>query len=127
MDGSILFLLQYPTHQTILFLVITLVVLILIRPKSADKVWQTATYIFAIFLLVNSLMIWNAPAPWRYVFTSIMCGVGYLISIAIIIAIYNRLLSVEKSEESAMGFIIWIYQPIGLLGILFIKWIVQEF
>jgi hypothetical protein len=126
MDWNVYLLIQKPAYQALLFLVLTPLVILILRPRSADMAWTIAAYTFALFLIVNAGMLWAANNPWRYFFLSIAFAVGYLLIIAIIMRGLINILRLEKSEESAMAFLILIYQPFALLLVMLIKWIVMK-
>jgi hypothetical protein len=124
MDWNVYLLLQKPAYQVFLFLLLTPIIIFVIRPKSADKAWGIAAVTFALFLIVNAVLLWFDDNPWRYFFYSIGFAVGYILFITIIMRGLLRLLRLESSEESAMAFLILIYQPFALLLVMLTKWIV---
>jgi hypothetical protein len=117
--------LEKPTYQALLFIALTPVVILLFKPTDAEAAWQLAAYIVGLFLVINCIMIAFSASPWRYFLVSLGVGLGYLICIALILSILISILQLKKSEESAMAFLIWIYQPLGLLLMLLIKWCMQ--
>lgn len=123
MDWSVFSLLQKPAYQALLFLVLTPVLIFIIRPKSANKAWTIAVYTFILFLLVNAIMLWFTDSPWGYFFYSIGFSVAYVLIIAIIMHSVIRILKLTSAEESAMAFLIVIYQPVVLLLVMLVKWI----
>lgn len=126
MDWNVYSLIQQPAYQALLFLLLTPIVILIIRPKSADTAWLIAACTFVLFLIVNAGLLWFDDSPWRYFFYSIGFTVGYLLIIAIIIPVLLRVLRLESSGESAMAFLILIYQPIALLLVMLAKWIFQS-
>jgi len=88
--------------------------------------WLIAAYTFALFLIVNAGLLWFADSPWRYFFYSIGFAVGYLLLIAIIMRGLLRVLHLKGSGESAMAFLIVIYQPVALLLVMVVKWMVTN-
>lgn len=117
---------QKPGCQALLFLLLTPIVIIVMQPKSADMAWLIAASIFGLFLVVNAGLLWFDDSPWRYFFYSICFALGYLLFIAIIMRGLLRVLQLESSEESAMVFLILIYQPFALLLVMLAKWIVTR-
>jgi len=115
---------QKPIYQALLFLVLTPILIFLIQPKSADMAWLIAACTFGLFLIVNAALLWFADSPWRYFFYSIGSAIGYLLFIVIIMQGLLRVLRLESSEETAMAFLILIYQPVALLLVMLAKWIV---
>ncbi len=124
MDWNVYLFIQKPAYQALLFLLLTPLFIFVIRPKSADSAWGIAAYTFGLFLIVNAVLLWFADSPWRYFFYSIGFAVGYLLLIAIIMKGLLSVLQLKSSEESAMGFLILIYQPFALLLVMLAKWIV---
>jgi hypothetical protein len=123
MDWNVYSLIQQPAYQALLFLLLTPLIIFVIRPKSADTAWLIAVCTFVLFLIVNAGLLWFDDSPWRYFFYSIGFTVGYLLFIAIIMPVLLRILRLESSGESAMAFLIFIYQPIALLLVMLAKWI----
>ena len=126
MDWNMLLLVQKPPYQALLFLIITPVLILVFQPKSADAAWSIAAYTFGLFLIVNAGMLWFDDSPWRYFFYSIGCALVYLLIIALVMAGMLKVLKLKGSEESAMAFIILIYQPFALLLVMLVKWIVTK-
>jgi hypothetical protein len=124
MDWNMFVLIQKPAYQALLFLVLTPLLIIVIQPKSADRAWLMAANVFILFLIVNAVLLWFDDNPWRYFFYSIGFAVGYVLIIALIMAGLISMLKVKGSEESAMVFLILIYQPFALLIVMLVKWIV---
>ena len=88
--------------------------------------WNVAAFTFGLFLIVNAGLLWIADSPWRYFFYSIGFAVGYLLLIAIIVPGLLKVLQLKGSGESAMAFLILIYQPFALLLVMLVKWIVTK-
>ncbi len=115
-------LLQKPFVQMLLFLCLTILSVLIIKPKDCDKTWNIAGIVFIGFILVNSILICIATNSWSYFFYSILFSLLYLIIISILIPALINLLEVEGSGESAMIFLFIIYHPVCLLLMLFLKW-----
>ncbi len=126
MDWSMYVLIQKPVYQTLLFLVFTPVIIFILQPKSADMAWQIAAYTFALFLIVNAVLLWFDASPWRYFFYSIGFAVGYLLIIAMMMRGLLSVLKLQGSEEGGMAFLIILYQPFVLLFVMLAKWIVLK-
>ena len=126
MDWNVYLLMQKPAYQALLFLLLTPILIFVIQPKSAETAWVIAAYIFVLFLIVNAGLLWFDDSPWRYFFYSIGFAVGYLLFIAIIMPGLLSVLKLKGSEESAMAFLIMIYQPFALLLVMLAKWIVTK-
>jgi hypothetical protein len=126
MDWNVYLFIQKPAYQALLFLLLTPIVIFVFRPKSADMAWNIATGTFVLFLIVNAGLLWFDDSPWRYFFYSIGFALGYLLFIAIIMPALLRVLKLKGSDESAMAFLIMIYQPFALLLVMLAKWIVMK-
>ena len=126
MDWNVYLFIQKPAYQALLFLLLTPILIFVIQPKSAETAWLIAAYTFVLFLIVNAGLLWFDDSPWRYFFYSIGFAVGYLLFIAIIMPGLLRVLQLKGSEESAMAFLILIYQPFALLLVMLAKWIVTK-
>jgi bacteriorhodopsin len=126
MDWNIFLLIQKPAYQALCFLLLTPILIFIIQPKSADSAWVIAAYTFVLFMIVNAGLLWVSDSPWRYFFYSIGCAVVYLLLIAILIPGILKVLKLKDSEESAMAFLILIYQPFALLLVMAVKWIVTK-
>lgn len=126
MSWDVYLFLQKPVYQALLFLLLTPIVILIVRPKHADTAWIVAAYTFCTFLIVNAVLLWFEANPWHYFFYSIAFAVCYLLCIAIMIPGLIRVLRLEGSGESAMAFLILIYQPFALLLVMLAKWIVTS-
>ena len=124
MDWNVSLFVQKPIYQALLFLLLTPILILVIQPKSADTAWLIAVYTFALFLVVNAVLLWFGDSPWRYFFYSIGSVLVYLLVIAILMAGLLRVLQLKSSEESAMAFLILIYHPFALLLVMLVKWVV---
>jgi len=127
MTETIIELLQKPYIQALLFILLTILSIVIIAPKNADKTWSIAGFVFIGFMLLNSVLICTVSNSWTYFFYSLGFSVLYLLSIAIIIPSLIKLLKIEGSGESAMIFIWIIYHPILLLVVLSLKWTYGKF
>lgn len=114
---------QKPVYQALFFLLITPVAILILRPANVDKAWVIALCTFVMFLIVNAAFIWFAERHWQYFFYSIGLAVGYVLLVSIFIPALIRLLRLEGSGESAMAFLVLMYQPFALLLVMFAKWI----
>ena len=126
MNWNVHLLLQKPAYQVLLFLLLTPIVILVMQPKSADKAWLIASFTFMLFLIVNAALLWFADSPWRYFFYSIGFAIGYLLIIALLMRGLLNILKLGNSEESAMAFLVIIYQPVALLLVMLVKWIVTK-
>jgi len=79
-----------------------------------------------MFLVINAALMWFDESPWRYFFYSLGSAVGYLLLIAVIMMGVLSVLKLKSSEESAMAFLILIYQPFALMLVMLTKWIVTR-
>jgi hypothetical protein len=126
MDLNFYALIQKPFYQTLIFLLLTPIVIFLMQPKTADKAWAIAAFVFAVYLLFNAVMLWFDDRSWRYFFISIGFAVGYLGIVALIMSGLVKVLQLKGSGESAMAFLVMMYQPVALLLVMFAKWIVTK-
>lgn len=126
MDWNIFLLIQKPAYQALCFLLLTPILIFIIQPKSADSAWVIAAYAFVLFMIVNAGLLWFSDSPWRYLFYSIGFAIVYLLFIAIMMPGILKVLKLKDSEESAMAFLILIYQPFALLLVMLVKWIVTK-
>jgi hypothetical protein len=126
MDSNLYMFMQKPSYQALAFSLLTPIFIFVVQPKTADKAWLIATYIFVVFLLVNAVMLWFDDSPWAYFLYSIGFSVAYLVFVAIMMSALLRILRLESSEEGAMAFLMVIYQPFALLLVMLAKWIVTK-
>lgn len=126
MDWNVYLLLKKPAYQALLFFLLTPILIFIFQPKSADKAWLIAGYMFILFLVINAGLLWLDNSPWRYFFYSIGFAVAYLLLIAILMPNILKILQLKGSEESAMAFLILIYQPPALLLVMLAKWMVTK-
>ena len=126
MDWNVYLLIQKPAYQVLLFLLLTPILIFVIRPKSADTAWVIAAILYGLFLIVNAGLLWFDDSPWRYFFYSIGFALAYVLLIAIIMPGVLSVLKLKGSGESAMAFLILIYQPVALLLVMSAKWIVTR-
>ena len=126
MDLNLYLLIQKPIYQAILFLVLTPLVIFILQPKSADAAWLIAVYAFVLFLIVNAGLLWFTDSPWHYFFYSMGVAIAYVIIIAVIMPGLIKILKLKSPEESAMAFLIVIYQPFALLLVMLVKWMVTK-
>lgn len=113
--------------QVLVFTVLTVLLIVMLRPKNADKAWSLAGIVFAGFMLVNAVLLWFASEPWSYFFYSLGFSMLYLGCMAMLLPALIKGLKIQGSSESAMVFIFIIYHPILLLAVLFSKWLYIEF
>jgi hypothetical protein len=117
---------QKPIYQGTAFILLTIVIALIIRPKSVDSFWVIAGLVFAAFLIFNSVFIAFADAIWIYFFYSIGISILYLLTISVIAPLLIRMLNAGGSGESSMIFLMIIYHPVLLLLGIFIKWMVGK-
>jgi hypothetical protein len=126
MDWNVYLLLKKPAYQALLFFLLTPVAILVFQPRDADKAWLIAAYMFILFMVTNAGLLWFDNNPWRYFFYSISFAVAYLLLIAIIMPGMIKVLHLKGSGESAMAFLMMIYQPPALLLVMLAKWIVTK-
>lgn len=125
MDWNLYLLIQKPAYQALLFFLLTPTVIFILRPTNVDKAWFIAICMFVLFLIVNSVMLWFDESPWRYFFYSIAFAVGYVAAIAIIMPALIKVLRLDGSGETAMAFLVLIYQPFALMIVMLVKWLIR--
>lgn len=118
--------LKKPAYQALLFFLLTPALILILQPKNADKAWLIAAYLFIFYLVMNAGLLWFDNSPWRYFFHSISFTVAYLLLIAFTMPGLMKILQIQGSGESAMAFLLLIYQPVALLIIILAKWIVTK-
>jgi hypothetical protein len=126
MDWNVYLLIQKPAYQALLFLVLTPILIFVIQPKNVDSAWLIAVCAFVLFLIVNAALLWFSDTPWRYFFYSIGFAVVYILIIAIMMPGLLKILQLKGSGESAMAFLLLIYQPFALLLVMAVKWAVTK-
>jgi hypothetical protein len=115
--------LKKPVWQFIIFLLLTLITLIVIRPAGQESLWTAAGIIYGVFILSNSLMILNTKSPKQYFWISLGFSALYPLSAAAVVMVYGFIFSVNGPAESSMVFLIFIYHPFTLGLILLLEWI----
>ena len=125
MDLNVYLLLQKPAYQALFFLLLTPILIFVTQPKSADGAWLIAVYAFVLFMIINAILLWFNDT-WRYFFYSIGFAIGYILIIAVMMPGVLKILQLKGSGESAMAFLLLIYQPFALLLVMAVKWIVTK-
>lgn len=115
-------LLHKPAYQALLFVLLTIVLAVVVRPKNAEKVWVLCGVVYCLFIATNSALSFWAVEVWSYFFLSLGFTIVYLFAIAIIVKVIIKALKLAGSEESAMVFLVVIFHPIALLLVLLLKW-----
>lgn len=115
--------LHKPIYQALLFLLITIPIILLSSQKNTNWAWLFAGYCYLGFMVMNIVLQWFSNQHWQYFFYSIGFSVAYILAIAVIMPITIKVLKLEGSGESAMTFLLIIYHPVGLLTVMFAKWL----
>ncbi len=115
-----------PYFQALFFLLLTLLVLCVWRPKTANAAWMIAAFLFFFFLTANTVMLWFAANAWRYFLLSLGCSVGYVFLIGFLIQKLEPMLKFEGSGESAMAFLVVIFHPFAMLLLMLVKWLLKQ-
>jgi hypothetical protein len=123
MKESIFELIQKPFIQFLISISLTILLILFIGNKSAEKTWTLAGLFFIGFIVINSIIICTIPNTWTYFFYSLGFSVLYLICVAVLIPFLIKKMNIEGSGESGMIFIFIIYHPLFLLFVLFLKWL----
>ncbi|GAB1446560.1 hypothetical protein MASR2M41_23460 [Flammeovirgaceae bacterium] len=119
-------MIKKPAYQALLFFLLTLVIILVFQPRDADKAWLIASYMFILFLVINAGLLWFNNNSWPYFFYSICFAMVYMLLIAFIMPGLLNALQLKGSGESAMGFLIMIYQPPVLLVVMLAKWMMAK-
>ena len=114
-----------PYAHVVVFLVVTFVIFVLIRPREANALYTIGGVVYVLFILTNSGLIYFAPNTWTYFFLSLLFSVIYIVVFSFLSSMYIRLANVDGSRESGMIFLVIIYHPIALLLVVFVKWLVS--
>jgi hypothetical protein len=122
MTARLFELFQNPFVQVLLFVLLTVMLVVIYRPKNSDKTWVLAGLVFIGFMFINSIGICTAHNVWTYFFYSLGYSMLYLVSIAVVVPVLIKILKIEGTSESAMIFIFIIYHPFFLLIMGFLKW-----
>lgn len=115
--------LQKPFAQSILFLGLTVLLLLIVRPKQEEMVWTLAGILYILFILTNSIFLFWQTTVWSYFFYSLLFTLIYLFSIQGLVAAHLRLFTTTGAGESSMIFLVVIYHPFALLFVIFLKWL----
>ena len=112
-----------PYLQALIFIFVSLLVLLIWRPKEVDTVYTISGVIYAVFIVVNCVLIFFVPRVWPYFFYSMLFSVLYIIAMAMLIEVYNRIRATDGSGESGMIFLVIMYHPLAALLAIFFKWL----
>lgn len=115
-------LFQKPGIQLLFFILLTIVVVLVIKPENSDKAWSIAGYIYLSYMLINTILICTVPDHWNYFFYSLGFSVLYLLCISPLVPALIKILKIEGPEDNAMMFIYILYHPVLLLFALLLKW-----
>ncbi len=116
-------LIQKPGYQVLLFVCTTILLTLITRPRSSDKIWVVAGLLYFLFILTNAIFVFNESEVWSYFFISLGFSFLYLLVIAVTVKVLIKVLKRKGEEESAMIFLIVIFHPILLLVSIFLGWI----
>jgi len=111
-----------PFFQVIVFTLLSIVILPIARPKDANSVYTIAGIVYAVFIVVNSIIICFVPKMWPYFFYSMLFSIVYVLATAVIMSLYIDITKTEGSGETAMIFLIIMYHPLASLLVIFLKW-----
>lgn len=125
MDWNVYMIIQKPAYQALFCFLLTLTLILVIKPKSADTAWLIAFYSYVLFLLINALVFWLVANQWHYFFYSIGYAVVFVLIVTLVMQVLLKTLKLESSQESAMAFLVIIYQPFVLLAMMFLKWVIN--
>lgn len=125
--GTIFELLQKPFVQLLLAMLLTILFISILGPKNTDHTWNIAGLVYIGFMIINSILICTVSNSWRYLIYSLGFSIVYLVCISMIVPAITKFLKIEGSAESAMIFISFIYHPVLLLAMIFLKWAYLKF
>jgi hypothetical protein len=114
--------LQKPFYQLLVFVLLTLVVVVIVRPVKADNAWVIAGIVYVCFIVFNTVLIGFADKQWYYFLISLGFSILFLLAIGVLIPGLIKIMKIEGSGESAMIFLIIIYHPLTLLLMMFLRW-----
>jgi hypothetical protein len=117
---------ERPLLQMVVFIVLSVVTIPVVKPKNADLVWTIAGAIYAVFIVVNSVLICLVSKVWPYFFSSMLCSFVYLLVAGLAIPTYISITKTVGSNESGMVFIMAMYHPLASLLVIFLKWTYQK-
>ncbi len=115
-----------PYSHCVVFLVLTFLILVLIRPKDANVMYTIAGVVYVFFILTNSVLIYFTENSWSYFFISLLFSVIYILAFSVLSSLYVRLADVDGSGESGMIFLVIIYHPVALLLVMGMKWLIAR-
>jgi hypothetical protein len=121
---SVINLLHQPPYQALLFLLLTLLIIPLIRAKSANAVWNLAGMLYVGFIFSNTVFFWFEDGTWAYFFISLGLSLAYILAAGILVPMLINALKISGSGESATIFVFIMYHPVILLLMILVKWIV---
>lgn len=120
---SLFQLIQKPVYQVLLFVLMTVLLALLTRPRTSDKIWVIAGLMYSLFILTNSVLLFFETQLWFYLMVSIGCSLFYLLVIAFVVKVLIKALKRKGTEESSMIFLVVIFHPGLLLSAIFVRWI----
>ena len=115
-----------PYLQAVVFLLVSLLALLIVRPREVNAVYTLSGVIYALFIIVNCVMLFYVPKVWPYFLLSMLFSVLYLIAVALLIELYVRVFSASGDGESGMIFLVIMYHPLAALLAIFCKWAYQQ-
>jgi len=118
-----LYFIQKPLYQALLFIGVTLVLFIAIRPQKTETLWTIAGAVYGLFILTNTIVLCFEANVWSYFLYSMLFTVLYLLVAGAMVSAFSSMLKAGGSGESGMIFLVIIYHPFLLLLMIFLKWI----
>lgn len=114
---------QKPYGQLATFIAVTILMLILVRPRQAEPLWTMAGLFYIFFIVANAIFIWTSDHQWLYLLYSLGCSVAYILIMSGLTSVYSSIANVDGSGESGMIFLVIIYHPFILLFVMFLNWV----
>jgi hypothetical protein len=105
-----------PLYQAAFFILIMVLMFLGVRPAKSETLWMMAGATYALFILLNAIMIWFSDSRWTYFFVSLLVSVAYLIVANSLIKGYSNFFKTDGSDESSMIFLVIMYHPVALLA-----------
>lgn len=116
-----------PYLQAIAFILVSVLALLIFRPREVNAVYTLSGVIYAVFIVVNCILLFFVPKVWPYFFFSMLFSVLYIIIVALLIELYVRIFSASGDGESGMIFLVVMYHPLAALLAILLRWAYHQF
>jgi hypothetical protein len=115
-------LIAKPIVQAAMFMLLSMVLIPIFRPKNAETVWSIAGVVYALFIVANSILVCFVTNVWPYFWYSMLLSFAYLVVAGLVVMAYLKLAGTQGSNESGMVFVVIMYHPVALLVMIFLRW-----